>query len=324
MSERGEFQTLDDCLRSFLGSNPHPEQLEALERLLNARPAFSTPQKSDLEATKDQRYEYALKIQAQVRRVPSSQIKVGKDENGKDKFEPFRLDATHVSIILLIPMSALEEGGWLDFSSSTHTSHPRVTSILPSSWNDELDTVYFTSAVMEALYAFFSEDMVTELYSLLANLAKLGLFGLYCKGIAPCAELDEPTEMAKVPFNVTIQFNWLRRGWEKPNHRIALEGDDNEFMKMAERQIKHELENSPPYKDNHGARIAAVRADINIPLLSGQEFIITMPREDAVKCKFVLDLQWPIVQIAGMGGAAGYPDLLPDHDGWIKDRLFWE
>ncbi|KAH7192776.1 uncharacterized protein B0J16DRAFT_316459 [Fusarium flagelliforme] len=383
MSERGEFQTLDDCLRSFLGSNPHPEQLEALERLLNARPAFSTPQKSDLEATKDQRYEYALKIQAQVRRVPSSQIKVGKDENGKDKFEPFRLDATHVSIILLIPMSALEEGGWLDCKRPSvqlyhnlqlvaslvkhfagkeerkkcrrrddsgcifqHTSHPRVTSILPSSWNDELDTVYFTSAVMEALYAFFSEDMVTELYPLLANPAKLGssdkywnmlnmnldlrhywgqaFFGLYCKGIAPCAELDEPTDMAKVPFNVTIQFNWLRRGWEKPNHRIALEGDDNEFVKMAERQIKHELENSLPYKDNHGARIAAVRADIKISLLSDQEFIITMPREDAVKCKFVLDLQWPIVQIAGMSGAAGYPDLLPDHDGWIKDRLFWE
>jgi hypothetical protein len=114
MSERDEFQTLEDSLRSFLDRNPHPELLEALERLLNARPAFSTPQKSDLEATKERRYEYALKIQAQVRKVPSSQVKVGKDENGEDMFEPFRFDATHVSIILLVPISALEEGGWLD------------------------------------------------------------------------------------------------------------------------------------------------------------------------------------------------------------------
>ena len=114
MSEQDELQTMDDLFRSFMDSNPHPEALEALERLLNARPAFSSPQKSDLEATKDRRYEYALKIQAQVRKVPSSQIKVGRDENGSHKFEPFRLDATHVSTILLVPMSTLEEGGWLD------------------------------------------------------------------------------------------------------------------------------------------------------------------------------------------------------------------
>jgi len=148
--------------------------------------------------------------------------------------------------------------------------------------------------------------------------------GYTAKGIAPCAEPDEPSDLAKVPYNVTIQFNWLRRRWEKPDDKITLEGDDNEFMKMAERQIKYGLENSPPYKNKHGAHVAAVRADMNIPLLSGQEFIITMPREDAVKCKFVLYLQWSIIQIAAMSGAAGYPHLLPGHHGWIKDKLFWE
>ncbi|CAG7559516.1 unnamed protein product [Fusarium equiseti] len=341
----------DDSLRSFLDRNTHPEQLEALERLLNARPACSTPQKSDLEATKELRYEYALQIQAQVRKVPSSHIKVGKDENGEDKFEPFRLDATHVSIILLGPMSALEEGGWLDcklrsvelyhnlqlvvnlvkhcsLSPRNVTSHtnssksspsPRPKGIQP---NEDLDDVYFTSAVMGALYAFFSEDTATELRSLLANTAELGCSdkywnmlnmnldlrhywgqaycGLYCKGIAPCEEPDESTDL------------------------ITLESDDNEFMKMAERQIKYERDGSPWYNDTHGAPIAAGRVDMNILIESGHEFTITMPREDAEKCKLVLDLQWAIIQIAAMSGAAGYPDLLPNHHDWIKAELFRE
>nr|CEG05221.1 unnamed protein product [Fusarium clavum] len=399
MSERDEFQTLEDSLRSFLDRNPHTELLEALERLLNARPAFSAPQKSDLEATKERRYEYALKIQAQVRKVPSSQVKVGKDENGEDMFEPFRFDATHVSIILLVPISALEEGGWLDcklrsvelyhnlqlvvnlvkhFLTKTqaerdpasvpsvagkeermkcrrrdhyrcifqHTGEPGLTSILPSSWNKDLDDVYFTSAVTEALYAFFGEDIATELRSLLANTAELGssdkywnmlnmnldlrhywgqaYCGLYCKGIAPFEEPDESTDLAKVPFNVTIQFNWLRRRWEKPNDKITLEGDDNGFMKMAERQIKYERDGSPWYNDTHGAPIAAGRVDMNILIESGHEFIITMPQEDAEKCKLALDVQWAIIRIAAMSGAAGYTDLLPDHHDWIKTELFRE
>jgi hypothetical protein len=227
-----------------------------------------------------------------------------------------------------------------------HTGEPGVTSILPSSWNEHLDDVYFTSAVMGALYAFFSEDTATELRSLLANTAELGssdkywnmlnmnldlrhywgqaYCGLYCKGIAPCEEPDESTDLAKVPFDVTIQFNWLRRRWEKPNDKVTLEGDDNEFMKMAERQIEYERDRSPSYNDTHGAPIAAGRVDMNILIESGHEFTITMPREDAEKCKLVLDLQWAIIQIAAMSGAAGYPDLLPNHHDWIKAELFRE
>ncbi|RBR09651.1 uncharacterized protein FIESC28_09763 [Fusarium coffeatum] len=398
MSERDQHQKLHDLLQSFLDRNPHPTAIEALERFLNARQTFSTPQKSDLEATRERRYEYALKIQAQVRKTPSSQIKVGKDENREDKFEPFRLNAAQVSTILLVPMSALEEGGWLDcklpsvepyhnlqlvvnlvkhFLTNTqaerdpasvasaargerikclrrdgfgcifqHTEISLVTSILPSSWNDDLEAVDATFAVTEAFYAFFGDVLAAELCSPLANHTELGSsdkywnmlimsrdlrhcwgqagFGLYCKDITPCEEHDESTDLTKVPFNVTIQFNWLRRRWEMPNDKITLEGDDNEFMNMVETQIKYERDGSPRYKNNYGVLIEAVRVDTNTPILSGHEFTITMPGEDAKKCKLMLDLQWAIIRIAAMSGAAGYPDLLPDHHDWIKAKLFRE
>ena len=221
-----------------------------------------------------------------------------------------------------------------------------MTSILPSSWNDDLDAVYATIAVTEAFNAFFGDVLAAELCSLLANQTELGSsnkywnmlimsrdlrqcwgqagFGLYCKDIAPCEEHDESTDLAKVPFNVTIQFHWLRRRLKMPNDRITLEGDDNEFMKMVETQIEYERDGSPRYKNNYGFPIEAVRVDTNTPILSGHEFTISMPGEDAKKCKLMLDLQWVIIRIAAMSGAAGYPDVLPNHHDWIQAKLFGE
>lgn len=221
-----------------------------------------------------------------------------------------------------------------------------MTSILPSSWNDDLDAVYATIAVTEAFDAFFDDVLAAELCSLLANQTELGSsnkywnmlimsrdlrhcwgqagFGLYCKDIAPCEEYDESIDLAKVLFNVTIQFHWLCRRLKMPNDRITLEGDDNEFMKMVETQIEYERDGSPRYKNNFGFPIEAVRVDTNTPILSGHEFTITMPEEDAKKCKLMLDLQWVIIRIAAMSGAAGYPDVLPNHHDWIQAKLFGE
>ncbi|KAM7210651.1 hypothetical protein V8F06_013966 [Rhypophila decipiens] len=48
------------------------------------------------------------------------------------------------------------------------------------------------------------------------------------------------------------------------------------------------------------------------PLVSGQTFKIYMPAEDCAKMKLVIDLQFAIIQICNMAGAAGSPDFFLD------------
>ena len=74
--------------------------------------AFSPSQVSDLHRTRDERHELALKIQTRIRKVKTTRDKVGKN------WEEFRLKAVHVSTIFLVPIQALQDGGWLDYKLS--------------------------------------------------------------------------------------------------------------------------------------------------------------------------------------------------------------
>ncbi|RGP70118.1 transcription factor [Fusarium sporotrichioides] len=85
---------------------------------------------------------------------------------------------------------------------------------------------------------------------------------------------------------------------------------DNSMKNVAETQIQHENNGCPPPTHPGGWRIAATHIDSS-PVILGDTFTITMSERDVTKCKMMLDLQWFIMSIAAMSGAAGYPDLLP-------------
>ncbi|OBS29466.1 hypothetical protein FPOA_03403 [Fusarium poae] len=88
----------------------------------------------------------------------------------------------------------------------------------------------------------------------------------------------------------------------------------NGMKDMIKTQLQHEKEGRPPSIHPGGWKIGAAHAD-NSPIISGHTFTITMSEEDARRCKMMLDLQWFMMSIAAMSGAAGYPELLPPPDG---------
>ncbi|KAL6922284.1 hypothetical protein FSST1_006310 [Fusarium sambucinum] len=208
MSAPDEKQQLYDLIDVFFSRDPADEVVSSLEKLLTARPAFEEPE-SDLDSTKDFRYECATRIQQEIRNL----------------HQQFRLQAIHVSTILLVPKESLEDGGFLAYNQPASTLHknltsvasllrhfhlksredrylipheattveenaclrrdehgcafmatadPRVARIVPFSWNNNKANVHETKQVLGALKAFFSDTICDKLGGLLANPDDLG------------------------------------------------------------------------------------------------------------------------------------------------------
>ncbi|KAJ4135072.1 hypothetical protein NW768_004685 [Fusarium equiseti] len=227
----------------------------------------------------------------------------------------------------------------------TRMAQGEVTHILPFTWNDTDDAIHATRAVSGALYTFFSDDLVSELHELFADPADPGSsdkwwnmiymnaqlhifwgtagFGLHCSGIGPHIEPEKADNLDTEPLcDITIKFHWLQHRDVKPTDRIVLEGNDNGFMEMTNAQTKYEEARSEPSKHSQGnSHIDAMAMDTRTTIISGDEFTLTMPKEDAFKCKRMLDVQWHLIRIAAMCGAAEYPELLPDYPdyhGWAR------
>ncbi|CAG1999417.1 unnamed protein product, partial [Fusarium graminearum] len=161
---------------------------------------------TDLESTKDFRYECAKRIQAQIRLPPM--------------YKDFRLQAVHIAITLLVPVESLVDGGFLDSNQGSMHLHDNLnivaslvrhyfvmlykdisnpndycdqvekyacayrnkyrcivtgespswaSHIIPFSWNKNEANVYETSLVMGACQAFFTDEICNDLYGLLSN-----------------------------------------------------------------------------------------------------------------------------------------------------------
>ncbi|QPC77879.1 hypothetical protein HYE68_008631 [Fusarium pseudograminearum] len=166
---------------------------------------MSLPQ-TDLESTKDFRYECAKRIEAQIRMPPM--------------YKDFRLEAVHIAIILLVPMGSLADGGFLASNQGSMHLHDNLnivaslvrhyflmlnedisnpndycdqvekyacayrnkyryivtgespswaSHIIPFSWNKDEANVCETSLVMGACQAFFTDETCDDLYRLLSN-----------------------------------------------------------------------------------------------------------------------------------------------------------
>ncbi|RBR23669.1 uncharacterized protein FIESC28_03465 [Fusarium coffeatum] len=224
------------------------------------------------------------------------------------------------------------------------TGSGQVCHILPFTWNNTEQAVQDTKAIQDAFVPFFDDSTRLKLADLLMDVTTLGetdkvwnmlylnpqlrsywgqaRIGLFCKAIGPY-EPDKSRVQTDVEddwVDVIIQFNWLNRREGKPNDEMA---DKDAMNAMAEMQIQHENEGSPSGQNKYGADIDAMRVDTRTSVLSGHEVRIAMPPKDAALCKLMLDLQWAIIRIAAMSGAAGYPELLPVHRDWNKVKAIW-
>ncbi|KAH7185191.1 uncharacterized protein B0J16DRAFT_384250 [Fusarium flagelliforme] len=219
------------------------------------------------------------------------------------------------------------------------TAEGQVCHILPFTWNNTEKAIQQTTVMSDCFNAFFDKKTRLELCDLLMDITTLGKtdmawnmfylncqlhaywgqgrLGLFCKAIGPHVpdKSRDESHVGKDWVDVIIQFHWLKRRDGKPDDEMA---DRDAMDAMAQTQIQHEEDGSPPGQNDRGADIDAVRADTKTPVLSGHEVRIAMPLDDALKCKMMVDVQWAIIRIAAMSGAAGYPELLPDHRDWNK------
>ncbi|RFN44105.1 transcription factor [Fusarium flagelliforme] len=245
--------------------------------------AFSPPQVSDLHSTKDERHAHALNIQARIRENKQYRDLVGKE------WKQFQLKAIHVSTT--VPKRP--HAGKGRTSSKKRTGQPVPTCheesseseagpSRPSKPGKNVDDADFRPSTVSRNENEKKRCRKREgskcLYTAPYLLDIVG-FGLYCSGFKP--PHTEPEKADTEPeWDITIQFYWLQHRDAKPE-RIVLEGNDNGFMEMADAQIKYEEAGSDPSKHSQGDG----HIDTMTTIISGDEFTLTMPKEDAFKCK---------------------------------------
>jgi len=129
-------------------------------------------------------------------------------------------------------------------------------------------------------------------------------FGLKCLGITRHDELNS---------RIQVQFYWL------PRHN----GNPKEYARLEVNEVQEMLQGSRP------CSISASRVESNRSIVSGQIFEMTMEHEEAANMKLMVDVQWALIRIAAMSGAAGAPELLddprdPDSDFQVRVRKLLE
>ncbi|VTO88065.1 unnamed protein product [Fusarium graminearum] len=206
------------------------------------------------------------------------------------------------------------------------TSPGQPAHILPFAWNKDQDNHLQTDECFFGCRAFFDLSVIDKVATAMKysdasnkywNMVCIddqlwswwpsAYFDLKCLGVKPKQSLESES-LEEPEFEVEIQFNWLCSRREEPDDLVYLEDDVNDMREMAEMQIKHEDDGSPAPK----------ALDTNI--VSGHTVTISMPENDALKCKIVLDIHWNIVCIAAMSSGADHPELLPEPILWVYDK----
>lgn len=132
---------------------------------------------------------------------------------------------------------------------------------------------------------------------------KNGYMGLKCLGI----EYTEDDANA----TVIIQLTHIYRTTNYAMENATVEGDGSHFDDILTGIRKFEHQCNLPYIEDQQCMPPTA-----ISVLSGICTRIEMSKDDAKKCKVMLDIAWRLSMIAGISGAATYPQYLPDHDCW--------
>jgi hypothetical protein len=134
-------------------------------------------------------------------------------------------------------------------------------------------------------------------------------FALRCQGI-DLSSVDESKS------KIRLQFHWM----------AAHRGDPSQPIGLDEPTVRDMLLSMREYGTGP---ISAANAISNRPVLSGHCFEIEMESSKAKKMKYMVDLQWALIRISAMSGAAESPELLqdpndPDSDHQIRIQQWIE
>lgn len=135
----------------------------------------------------------------------------------------------------------------------------------------------------------------------------MGLWAVKCLGVTPAGS----------KHMVTLQFRWMpERSRLLRSREINLEKGEGQKM-LDELTTWHGFEGTP---SSIGGPICATDGNTHQPLLSGQVFYVTLDsKEEADNMKDMVDLQWSLIVVASLAGAADPPEL-PDDDSDISDN----
>jgi hypothetical protein len=127
------------------------------------------------------------------------------------------------------------------------------------------------------------------------------------------------------PATIKLQFRWMPESKKHLNPRRAVEIEDNRQGLMQEIE-SYSRPADTPVSIRSGGRISIARSGSSRAVLSGDILNIEMPFEKALKMKKMMDLQWALISILALSGAAGAPELLnepnpPNHSMLVHNWL---
>ncbi|KAF5605725.1 hypothetical protein FPANT_1128 [Fusarium pseudoanthophilum] len=220
------------------------------------------------------------------------------------------------------------------------TENPRVSHIIPYTWNDTKEHNNTTGDIKMRAPGLFrlningaasyvcnphelgGTDKVWNMMCLHPELHKLWAKG-YCAFKHICTEhCDEDKS------KVTLQFRWMPQIKKRLGQEIDVRGTgpgSDWQQRIEELNAFHSQGNPPPAPCQEALRHLTVFGD---PLLSGQLIHIHMPTDDTKRFGEVIDIQWACILFTALVGAAGNPELLSMNSGdkamqWIQSQARW-
>lgn len=188
----------------------------------------------------------------------------------------------------------------------TKTAHPEVCHIIPFAINAKLANIVFfqqllgsSTGLLGIETAMRLDALVTGapgssdkswnmlcLHPLLHSFWGKCLFAIKCLGIIPSDDKNS---------TIRLQFHWMPRNIQKHNGLIQSPCKDAVQELMESLGNRHDTVPGFSVFKNDSAR----------ELETGETFDILLEKEDAEKMKIVLDVQWAVIRLSALSGAAG-------------------
>ncbi|MGE4341380.1 MAG: hypothetical protein AB7E55_36355, partial [Pigmentiphaga sp.] len=221
----------------------------------------------------------------------------------------------------------------------THTAHPEACHIVPFAFNSTTtNLIVYTKRFMNALaLLFFPADDRYTCRDLIG--VKLGgsdrhwnmlsinpyLHVLWAKPYwaIQCLGIESSSDTM---HSVVLAFHWMpRRARERnPDQKICLDAGARDCQDMLDALVGEGSYGEGPVPGMQGFA-NALQHDCFRPIVSGQEFRVMFDTlDDAIKMRKMVDVQWAIVRLAAMSGAAGPDDLADDFSEFDFEREAYE
>ena len=131
-----------------------------------------------------------------------------------------------------------------------------------------------------------------------------GLLAFRCMGIIP--------ETSSITLMLQIRWMPFREVKELSSRRLV--DLDNECDDVLRDLKSLSMPPEEPVSVPNGGRIAVSRSTSSLKIISGDIFKIQLDNEEAMKMKHMIDVQWLMISILALSGAAGSPELFGEPD----------